>query len=173
MPRHAVQIAILAVAAAGVCLVRWFTMSAPQALQDDSSYDEAEIVGLVTDIYNILTRQGHFDDNDIVWAPSEGHAIDLSVLDNPNGIDERVVSLMKKLPAAPDSCVAPNMRPVFYPHPTELVRSRDIDKRVGGVGARRGDQTNALPTVLLLLDGWESTDAVLVLDVADSEFTDT
>ncbi|KAK5719501.1 hypothetical protein LTR15_008025 [Elasticomyces elasticus] len=58
------------------------------------------------------------------------------------------------------------MQPACFLYPGALVRSRDID----GLGRPDGfvDQTNALPTVLLWLDGYEGRDPVLVLDVADS-----
>lgn len=170
MPQSAINTIVFAVAVAVFALYVGITMSAPPASLDASPYDEAEILGLITDIYKVLIRQGHFNDKDVVWAPPEGHAIDLSVLDSPDDIDERVVSLMKKLPSGPDACVAPYMRPVSFLNPGELIRSRDIDKYMpGAVDLGRVDQTNALPTVLLLLSGWESTDPVLVLDVASSK----
>ncbi|KAK5125286.1 hypothetical protein LTR85_000962 [Meristemomyces frigidus] len=136
-------------------------MSAPPASQEETSpYNEAEFLGFVTDIYDALIRQGHFSDADAGWPPPEGHAID------PTSIDKRVVSLMKKLPAGPDACIAPNMVRSCVLRSDFLIRSRGIDKPVA-MSPARVDQTNALPTVLLLLDGFESTDPVLVLDVAD------
>ncbi|KAK3641587.1 hypothetical protein LTR56_011188 [Elasticomyces elasticus] len=139
-------------------------MASLQAWDRHSPYGEDEFLGLVTDIYKILIRQGHFREEDVDW---EGHKnLDLSVLDNPHLIDPRIVSLMRKLPAGPQSCIVPNMQPVCFMYPGALVKSRDID----GCGRPDGfvDQTNALPTVLLWLDGFEGGDPVLVLDVADS-----
>ncbi|KAK5710006.1 hypothetical protein LTR17_019282 [Elasticomyces elasticus] len=139
-------------------------MASLRAWDGHSPYDEDEFLGLVTDIYKILIRQGHFREEDIIW---EGHKnLDLSVLDDPHLIDPRVVSLMRKVPAGPQSCIVPNMQPVCFLYPGALVRSRDID----GCGRPDGflDQTNALPTVLLWLDGFEGRDPVLVLDVADN-----
>ncbi|KAK4892832.1 hypothetical protein LTR27_008746 [Elasticomyces elasticus] len=140
-------------------------MASSQVWEGASPYDEDEFLGLVTDIYKILVRQGHFKEEDVIW---DGHkTVSLSELENPHLIDPRVVSLMRKLHAGPSSCIAPNMQPVGYLTPGELIRSRDIDM----AGAHSGsgvDQTNALPTVLQWLDGFESTDPILVLDVADS-----
>ncbi|KAK5129722.1 hypothetical protein LTR08_002933 [Meristemomyces frigidus] len=70
---------------------------------------------------------------------------------------------MKKLPTA-SSCLAPGMRPANYYNRDELIRSRDIDKRGDGPP----DQTNALPTVLLLLEGYDEENKALVLDVASN-----
>ena len=163
MPRHAVRTLALIAVSAGLYLVLYNRMSAPLASQAASTYNEAEIVGLITDIYRILDRQGHYKDEyrRVRWAPPEGHVIDLSVLDDPSSIDARVVSLMKKLPSCPGSCLAPYMLPVDYLTPDGLVRSRDIDRRSRAVGPAGIDQTNALPTVLMLLDGLEGPDAAL------------
>ncbi|KAK5682140.1 hypothetical protein LTS10_005265 [Elasticomyces elasticus] len=156
-------------ASVSLLLLRWLTMSTQQSSQGSSPYDEAEFLGLITEIYQVLLRLGHIKPDRMVWAPPTGHDINLSVLENPNGIDERVVSLMRKLPAGPHACVDPYMRPVIFLNDGELMRSRDIDKRASGLDYRAHiDQSNALPTVLLLWTGFESTDPVLVLDVADN-----
>ncbi|KAK5717291.1 hypothetical protein LTR15_009184 [Elasticomyces elasticus] len=125
-----------------------------------STYNEAEIISLVTNIYKILTRQGHYRESEIIWAPHHGHAIDLSALDATDTMDERVISLINKLPYGPGKCIVPLMQPVFYGRKYDLWRSRSIDGY--------SKEADALPTVLLLTEGFESTDPVLVLDVADN-----
>ncbi|KAK3641582.1 hypothetical protein LTR56_011183 [Elasticomyces elasticus] len=142
-------------------------MSPSQSSTSLSSYDETETLGLINDIYEVLIRQGAFTEKDIIRAPPQGHAINLSLLDNPDRIDARVVSLMRKLSEGPEACIAPSMKPVYYLSSDDLVWSRDIDRREMGMDEEAPhDQTNALPTVLLLLSGRESTDPALVLDVA-------
>ncbi|KAK5742040.1 hypothetical protein LTR17_003548 [Elasticomyces elasticus] len=127
----------------------------------------------MTDVYKILIRQGHVKEEVMTWAPAEGHNIDLSVLDEPDRLDPRVVSLMEKLPTSGGSIpdIMPEMVPVWFMNATGLIRSRDIDKYVDhekGPPYPPLDQTNALPTVIQLLDGRESTSPVLILDVADN-----
>ncbi|KAK5719496.1 hypothetical protein LTR15_008020 [Elasticomyces elasticus] len=167
MARKTTYAIILAVVS--LLLFRWLTMSTSQISQGFSPYDEAEFLGLINDIYDLLIRQGAFVEEDLIRAPPQGHAINLSLLDNPDRIDARVVSLMRKLPEGPEACIAPSMKLVYYLNPDDLVWSRDIDRREMGLDEEAPpDQTNALPTILLLLDGRESTDPALVLDVADN-----
>ncbi|KAK4893379.1 hypothetical protein LTR27_008275 [Elasticomyces elasticus] len=135
-------------------------MSEHSASQPVSAYNEAEIISLVTNIYNILIRQGHYKESEVIWAPPQGHAIDLSVLDASDSMDDRVISLINKLPYGPEKCVAPMMKPVFYKRRYDFWRSRSIDGY--------SKEADATPTVLLLTEGFESTDPVLVLDVADN-----
>ncbi|KAK3628146.1 hypothetical protein LTR56_014275 [Elasticomyces elasticus] len=65
-----------------------------------------------------------------------------------------------KLPYGPEKCITPATKPVFYKRTYDLWRSRSID------GYPK--EADALRTVLLLTEGFESTDPVLVLDVADN-----
>ena len=135
-----------------------------------SLYDENEIVGLFTEIYQTLVRQGYITDSEMNWPPPEGRNIPLDCLVDPGRLDERVVSLMKKLPIGPELEILPRMRPSYYMNANELRRSRDIDRRPADwqTLSRDGVELNAAPTVLLLLEQWEGTDPLLVLDVADS-----
>jgi len=140
--------------------------------QPSSQYDEAVIVGLVTNIYKALLELGQFEDHEVIWSPAEGHQLDFSRLDETSRIDSRVVSLMRRLPMVNSymECAAPGMVPVNYLDPEELSFSRDIDKLQfwAPPGEERLDMANAKPTVLQLLQGQESDDPCLVLDIADS-----
>ena len=106
------------------------------------------------------------------WPPPEGRNIPLDCLADPGRLDEKVVSLMKKLPIGPELEILPRMRPSYYMNANELRRSRDIDRRPADwqTLGRDGVELNAAPTVLLLLEQWEGTDPLLVLDVADSAY---
>ncbi|KAK5742039.1 hypothetical protein LTR17_003547 [Elasticomyces elasticus] len=151
MARNTTYAIILA--AVSLLLFRLLTMSTSQSFQGFSAYDEAEFLGLINEIYDLLIRQGAFTEDDIIRAPPQGHAINLSLLDDPDRIDARVVSLMRKMPEGPEACIAPSMKPVYYLNPDDLVWSRDIDRREMGLDEEAPpDQPNALPTVLLLLD---------------------
>ena len=52
----------------------------PATMPEDGRYNETEIVRLITDIYKVLVRLGHFSDDDILWPPSSGHELPLSAL---------------------------------------------------------------------------------------------
>jgi len=140
--------------------------------QPSSQYDEATLVGLVTDIYNILLKLGHLKEDKVMWPPGEGHPLDFSRLDETSRIDSRVISLIRHLPLhqGEGKCVVPAMRPVNYTMAEDLACSRDIDKRhfYAPPDESRLDMTNAKPTVLQLLYGEEGPDPCLVLDLADS-----
>ncbi|KAK4540669.1 hypothetical protein LTR36_009000 [Oleoguttula mirabilis] len=121
-------------------------------MAQQSTYNESEIVHLVSDIYTTLTRLGHFEDNEIIWAPPEGHALDfpqtgssLQAFGNAHAISQ-------------------------LPRPIDLATSWDIDKLAyyRPPGESRLDMANALPTELLLLQGEQSDDPCLVLDIEDN-----
>jgi len=136
-------------------------------------YNETEIVRLVSDIYTTLIRLGHLEDEEVAWAPPEGHTLDLFGLDDNARIDLRVISLMERLPYMKLSDYKPlvlAMRPVNYLDHRDLALSRDIDKlEYWEFPTHRLDTGNALPTELLLLQGQQSDDPCLILDVADSK----
>ena len=136
-------------------------------------YNEHVIVDLVTEIYRLLLQLGHFEEDEVIWPPTGGHTLDFSLLDDSSRIDINVISLMQHLPftgVGSRSTVVPTMRPVNYANPFELAMSRDIDKTDfrAPPSESRLNMGNAAPTVLLLLQGQESPDACLVLDIADS-----
>ena len=121
--------------------------------------------GIISDMYSVLTRLGHFEENEIIWAPAVGHPINFSVLAEPDLIDSRVVSLMKRMPiSAANKILYGTMRPVNYLDAQDLVWSRDVDKKAFGIL----DQTNALPTVLMLMTGRRLENSSFVLDISDS-----
>lgn len=150
-------------------------MSTQLPTEENGRYIEQEIVGLFNELYKVLIRLGHFEEADVIWPPSDGHTLDLSLLQYPDRIDSRVVSLMTRLPLTrkwSQKLLAPCTRPVNYLDPVAIVRSRDVDKRDYWASSERShlDETNALPTVLSLLDGEESPDASLVLEIGQSRF---
>ena len=143
--------------------------------QPASQYNEAEIVGLLCDIYHVLLRQGHFAEHDLIWPPPEGHKLDLSGLDDDCRIDLQVLSLMRHLPVPisrdnnDQKSLLPNLHGLKYTDPEILAQTRDIDSWLAADPYPESpvyDMTNALPTVLLLANGDFDS---LVLDIADSE----
>jgi len=141
-------------------------------LAPSSEYNETIIVGLITDIYKTLLTLGHFKEDEVIWAPPQGHQLNFSRLDDTSRMDTRVVSLMQQLPTviSYDKCLAPLMQPVKYLDPWELAFSRDIAllQFWAPPGDEVLDMANAEPTVLQLLRGQENDDPCLVLDIADS-----
>lgn len=92
-------------------------------------YDEDEIVGLVTELYELLIKLAYIGRDHITWPPSGGHAI------NENSCRElqlspEVVSLLKRLPYVNGDCryvlhLFPNSEPLSYLQDSDLERSRD------------------------------------------------
>ncbi|KAK5116061.1 hypothetical protein LTR85_009343 [Meristemomyces frigidus] len=125
-------------------------------MAQESPYKEATIVRLVSDIYTTLIKLGYFEEEDNVWAPPGRHSLDLTGLDENARIDMRVISLMEHLPAMRTAGygtpVVERMRTVNYLYNFDLIIL---------------DTTNALPTELQLLQGEQSDDPCLVLDIAD------
>jgi len=115
------------------------------ATPENGHYNEAEVVGLISEIYKVLTRLGHFEDDDVAWLPPEGHELPLCALEHSERIDTRVISLMEHVPIGKHSkCLVPWQLPANYLHPDGLVMSRDID-RTNYWGLRRNPgSTNAI-----------------------------
>ena len=136
-------------------------------------YNESELVGLITDLYKLLIRLNHYTEEEIIFPPPGGHVLDTSRLTAESRIDVRLMSLMQNLPVpSADLCkyIAPSgMQPVCYVDPIALALSRDINKTTYWAPPGALDQSNALPTVLLLFEGQDPEEASLVLDIADSE----
>ncbi|KAK5119309.1 hypothetical protein LTR85_007665 [Meristemomyces frigidus] len=134
-------------------------------------YNEDELVALVTNIYEVLTRLGHYEEGKVHFAPAGGFAINVSLVTAGNfgSIHPRVLSLMKRLPQAPsDKAIGVAMKPVNYGRPYELARSRDIDKVMFSHSQSRRREGFARATVILIADGQDDKYPQLVLDIADS-----
>lgn len=144
-------------------------------MAQQSTSNQTEIVRLVSDIYKTLIWIGHFEEDEVIWAPAERHSLDLSRFDDSSRIDMGVISLMRHLPALKTEALHKNLRhrmpPVNYLDPLDLVIRRDSDKLEyrRPPGQSLLNMGNALPTELQLLQGEQSDDPCLVLDIADSE----
>lgn len=138
-----------------------------------SNSDEDEIVSLITDMYKLLLQLGHMKEEDIIWAPPEGHDLDTSKLDPSIQIDDRVLSLMMRLPAPqipwPRFAVCDEMRAIDYRHANYLTRSRDIDKVGGNKQFWTPDQSNCRSTDMLPFDQMGSQCSKLALCTAESK----
>ncbi|KAK3673558.1 hypothetical protein LTR78_006462 [Recurvomyces mirabilis] len=131
-----------------------------------SQYDEDEIISLITNLYFVLIRLGHYEDNEIRFAPPGGFAIDPSQAGNFSPISAPAQSLMRRLPHAPShKAIGMAMRPVNYDEPEELARSRDIDKLSYNHPHHRDGW--ARPSMILLAEGQDDIHPQVVLDTAD------
>lgn len=94
-------------------------------------YDENEIVGFVTKLYELLIKLAYLGRNQITWPPDGGHAIN-GELCRELRIEPEVVSLMKRLPYVDGDLrysvhLFPNSEPLSYLQDGDVQRSRDPD----------------------------------------------
>lgn len=104
---------------------------APRLLLDNiqTPYSENEIIGLVTDLYNLLIKLAYISRDHIAWAPVGGHAINEDLCHELQ-IAPEVISLMKRLPYVDADCpyslhLLPNSEPLSYLEDSDVERSRD------------------------------------------------
>lgn len=144
----------------------------PRSPTTTSQYDEAKIVDLLSRFYRTLEQYGYLHDDfggddpptSINWPPPEGRALDFSELEpEPNEltIDDRVLSLMKKVPTMPDNYmgVAPLLSGTTFVSADDLAQGRQV-MRYGHVYA-------VPPHMLQLFSGQDEAGAVL-LDVNEN-----
>lgn len=143
-----------------------------------SDYNEEKIVEPIAEIYKILIKMGRWTEDEVKFPPAEGHILDFSRLPDHVVLDLHVISLMRRLPCPPKDIdlkeIVTRMHSINYLDAKSLAESRDVDLAYLRDLALKDtrdpfDYTNAPPTVLLLLQGVESLDPCLVLDVSDSE----
>ena len=97
---------------------------------DRTPYHEDEIVGLMTELYKLLVELCYITDDDIDWAPMEGHLIN-EILCEEIGIEEAVVSLMRRLPYHKDNrtyygfFLFPQSKPYRYVDDDHIRNGRD------------------------------------------------
>jgi len=61
-------------------------------------YNEAEIVSLITELYELLVKVAYLDNGQVTWPPFDsGHLINVDLC-KQLGLDAAVISLMKKIP---------------------------------------------------------------------------
>lgn len=132
-------------------------------------YEEDIIIDLMVEIYHILILLYYIDVVDVVFAPPEGHPID-EPLCAELGIDERVVSLMKRLPYFRNRRKA---RPIFPPSVSPLIYTNADHIRASrsplNLGLEPEDQDNSyiLPQELPLFAG-STRDWSWILDVSEN-----
>ncbi|KAF2726120.1 hypothetical protein K431DRAFT_2094 [Polychaeton citri CBS 116435] len=142
-------------------------MEVTSSEQVRSKYDEEEIVGLISSIYELLLELGHMKEEAVDWAPPEGHTLDLSNIPDGVDVDPRVLSLMSRLPLPKSEpfVIQHRMNNFDYRDPIILAESRDFDRWLHPSGL---DVSNAAPTMLMLLAGRYADDPCLILDVEDN-----
>lgn len=135
-------------------------------------YNEDAIVDLVSSMYQTLLRLGHYEAEEIIWPPAGGHQLDLGVLEGDAALDERVSSLIRRLPiqaAVSRKQVCQTMQGVDYRETDVLLRSRDIVCRSSWAPEDHKLESNCDPMDLLLFNYIEWDDACLILSTKDSE----
>lgn len=136
-------------------------------------YDEDEIVGIILKIYKALSRQGHFKHHSITYAPTpNGHDLDLSELSEDTVLDDRVLSLMRRLPvpqpAASNVHITRNQIAIDYTNPVQLAFSRNVGVRhCLGFDGEFGLMI-ARPTDMILFDEAEAGDGTLIYDTNEN-----
>lgn len=134
-------------------------------------YDEDVIIDLMTEIYRTLHRLGPTD-NKIIWPPEGGHELDLSKV-GADGleIDERVLALMRRLPITKEDRrqMIPGMSAVNFLSPKSW--NRWLDQRNVFWASDGLPTIPAPPTTLILFRCDDYYMPIVVLDIADSEYS--
>lgn len=94
-------------------------------------YDENEIVGFVTELYELLIKLAYLGRDQITWPPDGGHAVNENLCRELQ-IEPGVVSLMKRLPYVDGDFrysihLFPQSEPLSYLQDDDIERSRDPD----------------------------------------------
>lgn len=93
-------------------------------------YNEDEIVGLVTELYELLVKLAYIDRDHITWPPHGGHAINEDLCRELQ-VALEVISLLNRLPYVDEkNCpysphLFPNSEPLSYLQDSDVERSRD------------------------------------------------
>lgn len=93
-------------------------------------YDEDEIAGLVTELYELLVKLAYIGRDHIAWPPADGgHAINEDLCRELH-IAPNALSLLKRLPYVDADCpytlhLLPNSEPLSYLLDSNVERSRD------------------------------------------------
>lgn len=102
-----------------------------------TSYDEGEIAGLITELYELLVMLAYFSRDDIIWPPSEnGHNINENLCKELD-LDPAVISLMKRIPYAGSNFrstfdLFPDSRPYSFLDDDDIIASRDPERVPNG-----------------------------------------
>lgn len=96
---------------------------------DQTPYNEDEIVSLVTKLYELLVKLAYIGRDHIRWPPPGGHAINEDLCRELQVAPE-VISLLKRLPYVDEDCpyaldLFPNSEPLSYLQDSDVERSRD------------------------------------------------
>lgn len=129
-------------------------------------YDENEVVGLVTELYELLIKLAYLGRDQITWPPGGGHALNEDLCRELQ-IEPGVVSLMRRLPYVDGDFryaihLFPQSEPLSYLQDDDVERSRDPE-----AAPRRPRRDYILPCdIPLTAPGDEGP--YLVLDVRES-----
>lgn len=103
----------------------------PQLTLDNlqTPYNEDEIVGLITELYELLVKLAYIHRDHIAWPPPGGHAINEDLCRELKVAPE-VTSLLRRLPHVDEDCpyslhLFPNSEPLSYLQDGDVERSRD------------------------------------------------
>lgn len=135
-------------------------------------YDENEIVGLVAELYDLLTRLAYLDRDQVTWPPPDGHAerINEALCREQLQMAPEVVALMKRLPYVDGDFrysihLFPRSEPLSYLQDTDVERSRDPDGE-----PRRGLRRDYILPHDIPLTAPGDEGPYLVLDVRESTY---
>ncbi|KAF8859498.1 hypothetical protein BDZ45DRAFT_725250 [Acephala macrosclerotiorum] len=92
-------------------------------------YDEAEIVGLITELYELLVKFAYFPHDAVTWPPENGQPINDALCEELH-LDPIIASLMKKLPYLDSDLryhvhLFPGSEPYSFLQDGDILESRD------------------------------------------------
>lgn len=138
----------------------------PDNLQ--TPYDQNEIVGFITELYELLVKLAYIDEDHITWPPIGGHAINEDLCRELQ-ISPQVISLMKQIPYINGDFryflhLFPNSEPLSYLQDSDIERGRDP-----AASPHRPRRDYLLPQDIALT-GPGDEGPYFVLDVRESRF---
>lgn len=139
-------------------------------------YDEAEIVSMWTEIYNIQKALDYYPPDAIIEAPPDGHAINEEQCQKLN-LSPAVISLMKRLPYPREEedeighhyPVLADSMALDYTNDKQIVYGRDPDNYMGCVTGEVNTEFLLPSELLLVIANQRDLGYHVVLDTATSK----
>ncbi|RFU23863.1 hypothetical protein B7463_g12477, partial [Scytalidium lignicola] len=134
-----------------------------------TSYNEYEIVGLITELFELLLKLAYFSNDQVTWPPQEGHKINETLCKELH-LEPAVISLMKKIPYVDERVeLFPRSFPYSFLDDDNIIASRDPE-RIPPHEDQESDfrVNNLLPHDIALSYHWREEGLALALDTSEN-----
>lgn len=148
-------------------------LTTPPPANSPLAYNEGTILLIITRIWEIFIALNYVRRDQVAFAPPTGHALDEELLAEIGPLDDRVVSLMRRLPAVRADAVAdvefaPGVSIVSFLKPHQVRRSRDPGDWISWAATEGRTLDPMLPTDVQIWPHIYSDSESWVLDVEAS-----